>query len=148
MAEMKKREQFAAGKAPAATGKRAAGCDGPIVLTNLQARIRRYKSTHFPGTKRAKGARYLLRERCVVLTSRMLPRDVRYWPSVCCYAVPRTDIKACTELAYPAMRCAVLSYRTLLRGVRYAICSTELAYAATRRSRARSGLRCVGWGRG
>eukprot|EP00961_Rhodomonas_salina_P210556 2843238-Rhodomonas_salina.1 len=61
--------------------------------------------------------------RCAVLSLRMLLYNLQYWASVCCYAL--------------AVQCAVLSLctRLFLRGVRvgcYAMCGTELAYAATR----------------
>eukprot|EP00961_Rhodomonas_salina_P076282 1023839-Rhodomonas_salina.1 len=50
-------------------------------------------------------------------------RDVRYWASICCYAM------CGTELACAAMQCSVLNKRMLLRNVR-----TAIEYAATQYS--------------
>eukprot|EP00961_Rhodomonas_salina_P177854 2398299-Rhodomonas_salina.1 len=50
---------------------------------------------------------------CPVPFSRMLLRDVRYWPSVCCYAMSGT------VLAYGTVGCAVLTWAMLLRHVRW-----------------------------
>eukprot|EP00961_Rhodomonas_salina_P301177 3940357-Rhodomonas_salina.1 len=91
----------------------------------LAAGPRKRKKEGGEGEREGEGARECGTAEIAYGATRYPLCHVRYWHSVCCYAMYGA------EIAYAAMPCPVLAYRMLLRGIRYAMSGTEIAYGAT-----------------